>query len=213
MKDDKLKVLTGKLRESQVAKEFLSAQNLNLLFAIKSLTNSEPTFWSLQHFAFQSSTSEFSANRLNDFTILQLEKKFTGKLLNLILTEDFEYGTVSKSELLIKEQLESNSAATKLWLNNIYLKQFKSPAILVGILRIISRFPQKTFEPVGQTIAIASLSHKNEEVAETAIRIFENWGGATSLEILQNIEIKSQWIENYRNAVIKDIEAELCLSS
>jgi hypothetical protein len=212
MKGNESDGITGSILESAVAKVFFSRQNLDLFYPTKSITKREANQYRRHYFTFQSSITDLSINRSNDFAILQLEKKFTDKLLDLIATEDFEYGVISKSEILVKEQLKNNSAATKLWLNSIYLRNFKSPEILIGILRIISRFPQKTFEPIGHTVAIASLAHKNEEVVETAIRVFENWGGVSSLDILQSVQINSKWLDDYRNAVVKDIQSELCLS-
>jgi hypothetical protein len=212
MKEELTKVLTGNIGESPAAKEFLASQSLRVFFPSRSLTRRDSPFWAHHYFTLSQSVTESTINKVNDLAILHLEKKFTDRLLNLIVTENFEYGITSKSEILVKEQLQNNAAATKLWLNNIYVKNFNSPDIVIGILRIISRFENKIFSPIGQTIAIASLAHKNEEVVETAIRIFENWGGSESMEILKNVTIKSKWLDEYRDTVIKGIEEELCLS-
>jgi hypothetical protein len=51
-------------------------------------------------------------------------------------------------------------------------------------------------------------SHKNEIVQETAIRVFECWGGESSLKILENVSVSSKWVEEYLKGVISDLKSE-----
>lgn len=80
------------------------------------------------------------------------------------------------------------------------------------MLRIIGRFDEEIIFPQGKTMALAALSHKNDEVKELGVRAFENWNSLNSLEVLKNISFDSNWLQDYLNQVIKDLKSELCLS-
>jgi hypothetical protein len=147
-------------------------------------------------------------NRINENRLSQLERNFTDKFISYILEDDFEYGVEYKAHLLTKEQMKINAAVTKDWLNRIYVDNFYKSDILVGILRVISRFTREEIFPIGETIALASLSHKEEIVQENAIRAFESWGGQGSVKILENVVVTTQWIKEYLDGVIEDLKLD-----
>jgi hypothetical protein len=148
-------------------------------------------------------------NMVNNNRISILEG-FTERFISTILEENFEYGIASKAHVLVKEQMRINAGATKEWLNGIYVKNFheNNIRILIGILQVISRFREEELHPTGQTMALASLSHKEEVVQETAIRVFESWGGKDSLKTLENVSVSSSWVKEYLNEVISDLKLE-----
>ena len=84
--------------------------------------------------------------------------------------------------------------------------------VLIGILRVLEYFNEKVFYPNSYTIALSSLVHKNDEIKEIAIRIFENWASINSYEVLKNVQIETPWLKSYIREVLKDLEEELCLS-
>lgn len=147
-------------------------------------------------------------NALNHKRIAVLENNFIKRLIACILDENFEYGMESQAYLLVKAQMKINALATKNWINTIYIDNFHNSEILIGLLHIIARFDIDEIGSVGQTIALASLSHEDEVVQETAIRAFECWGGLKSLEILKHVSVSSIWIQDYLNGVISDLKAE-----
>ncbi len=151
-------------------------------------------------------------NKINRKREEELLKKFTPKFLEAIEDEDFEFGYISKSETIIREQLEINALATRNWLNHIFIRNFHNEKILIGILRILGRFEEKTIFPQGNTMALAALSHKNPEIKELAIRAFENWSSINSLKTLKKIKVKPDWLQEYLVDVISDLESELCLT-
>lgn len=154
-----------------------------------------------------------SENEIMENRLIYLKKEVTPLFVSLLKYEDFEFGQKSESIKIIQRELISNRVATINWLNELYVKYFsKDEKILIGILRVLEFFNERVFYPNSYTIALSSLVHKNDEVKEIAIRIFENWASITSYEILKNVHIETPWLKSYISEVIKDLENELCLS-
>ena len=155
-------------------------------------------------------TTSSSENKINGNREDFLRINITPQFISLIREEDFEFGFVSRSEELIKEQFQINALATRNWLNEIFLKYFDDDYILIGLMRIISRFEESQIFPQGQTIALASLSHSNDEIKELGIRAFEKWCSRESINILKKLNFNSTWLQEYTNEVINDLEDQLC---
>lgn len=149
-------------------------------------------------------------NDINNSREYFLSEKVSPELINLINEEDFEFGFISRSEELINKQLEINDLATRNWLNELFISNFKNDGILIGLLRIIGRFDQEIIFPQGQTMALAALSHRNDEIKELGIRAFENWASENSIQVLKNTNLELDWLNEYKNNVIADLEVELC---
>lgn len=141
-----------------------------------------------------------------------LREKLTTKFLNLIKDEDFEFGFISRSEELVRNELLINALATRNWLNEIFVKYFDNEVVVIGILRIVARFEESIIFPQGQTLAIAALSHSNNEIKELGIRAFENWCSMDSLRILKTLDMNNKWLTDYVNEVISDQQIKLCHS-
>lgn len=153
-------------------------------------------------------SSDINENIINKRRGIKLEKEFTNKLLHYLKEDEFEYGFTNRADLLIKEQMNINNLATKEWLSKLYVSNFNNADILIGILRLISRQNVDEISPEGKTMAIGALSHKNSEVQECGIRVFESWGTLDSLKILENVEVKSKWLKDYLTQVIENIQSE-----
>jgi hypothetical protein len=141
-----------------------------------------------------------------------LRENLTTKFLNLIKDEDFEFGFISRSEELVKNELSINALATRNWLNEIFVKYFDNEVVVIGILRIIARFEERIIFPQGQTLALSALSHSNNEIKELGIRAFENWCSIDSLRILKTLDMNNTWLKDYVNEVISDHQIKLCHS-
>lgn len=150
-------------------------------------------------------------NKFNKARSNNLDKNYTRQFINLLKEEDFEFGYSTRSEEILNEQLKINALATRNWLNEIFIKNFYDQSIIIGILRIIGRFEPSIIFPQGQTIALAALSHSNDEIKELGIRAFEKWCSIESLEILKSLNVESDWLKEYIEDVISDFEEQLCL--
>jgi hypothetical protein len=151
----------------------------------------------------QSSSDE---NSINALRLNILEKQFSDNLISLIKEEPFEYGYDNQTDIFVRKLMDENRVVTKEWLNNIFNRNFGNSNIIIGILRLIARFSHSDIAPQGQTMATAALIHKNFEVQECAIRAFESWASLESLEILKNINVHIDWLKDYLESVIRDIE-------
>jgi len=152
--------------------------------------------------------SSSSENKINLKRQENLKNEFTNNLISCLIEEIFEFGFKSKSELIIKEQFSTNTLATRNWLNEIFIDNYQNEKILIGLLRIIGRFEQSIIFPQGQTMALAALAHRNDEIKELGIRAFENWNSPNSLEVLKNVQVEVKWLNEYLNQVIEDLKEE-----
>lgn len=150
-------------------------------------------------------------NKLNKARSSILDKNYTRSFISLLKEEDFEFGYITRSEKLLNEQLKINALAARNWLNEIFIKNYHDQSVIIGILRIIGRFEPLFIFPQGQTIALAALSHSNDEIKELGIRAFEKWCSVESLEVLKSLSPTSSWLQEYIDEVITDFEEQLCL--
>lgn len=157
-------------------------------------------------------SSDSNENIINKKRTLQLERDFTNRLLHYFVEDEFEYGFENRADLLVNQQLKQNALATKEWLNKIYVTNFNNPNILVGVLRLIARIEVDDISPVGKTMAIAALTHKNIEVQECGIRAFEAWATSDSIEILKNLKVSPKWLQNYLDKVIANIQQKYAIA-
>jgi hypothetical protein len=144
-------------------------------------------------------------NGLNTKRETYLRDILTPDFMQILKDEDFEFGYVSRSEDLVREQLKINTLATKNWLSEMFISSFSDEKILIGILRLLGRFEEDIISPQGQTMAIAALNHNSPEIKELGIRAFESWQSKSSLGILASLDIKESWLKNYLDQVISDL--------
>lgn len=158
---------------------------------------------------FDTGTGGSFENRLNAQRLTQFKSEFSTKLIHLLREQDFEYGFNSAADTVVKECLAQNEAVTKQWLNELFVANFGDTTVATGVLKVISHIAYDQIAPEGPTMALAALSNKNAEIQEGGIRAFENWGNATSLEILSNVKCTENWLEEYCSQVVADLTAEL----
>lgn len=196
--------------DSGISHDLAKQRLLNLLIETDYPDSAQPILPLLLN-VLQSKTAHISVvdeNYINQSRLLKLKKQFTPKIINLILESDFEYGIDSQADVFIRNQMKENSLVTKNWLNDIFVEKFSNPAILIGILRIISRLSYYEVYPEGQLMATTALAHSNVEVQECGVRAFESWGTLHSLRILNNITAATPWLQDYINEVVKDLSRE-----
>lgn len=178
-------------------------------FEIEENDSSFDKFWAEILASEENSTS--TENKINELRIRKIDEHLTQEFIYLLRDEDFEFGYKTRSEELIAEQLNINALATRNWLNKIFLNYYSDEIIIIGILRIIGRFDPVQIFPQGQTIALAALTHQNDEIKELGIRAFEQWCSLESLNILKKLDVKKAWLKEYVMEVINDFEEQLCL--
>jgi hypothetical protein len=124
----------------------------------------------------------------------------------MLQEEITESGMISPSENIIESLYSRDKQKTNMLLNKLFLENFHSPHIVVGVLHIISHFDYDLVSPEGPTMAIAALSHKDAEVREYGVKCFENWQHKDVIMILEQIKANEGWLQNYINLVIHDLK-------
>lgn len=138
-----------------------------------------------------------------------IETEKIAVLSSMLDSEDFESGISGNAENYFRKCLQENSVSTlngllKLFLSNFTLDSIKNHRV-VGLLHIISHMEYEEVWPQGQTMAISALNHKNKQVAEFAIKCFENWGHPDGVEILNSINFATSWLREYAEEVVREI--------
>ena len=173
---------------------------------IVTIKSDVPSYSNESIFDFLSKTQNSTENVINNARLSDLKDK-TKEFLHLLKEEHFEFGFTSRSEEFIKSYLTINALATRNWINDIFIHNFHDENILIGVLRILGHFEPSQIFPQGQTIALAALNHKTDEVKELGIRAFESWGGEKSRQILKSISVDTPWLKEYVDEIIADLEA------
>lgn len=155
--------------------------------------------------------SEETTEELNQEYFNSLKTKVEPLLLSLLRNEDFEFDIIPESVKLIETHLRENPFATKQWFNEIYVEYFHDEKVLIALLGIIVFLTEQDLYPINKTMALAALTHRNDEVKELGVRAFESWASHDSLRILKEVKLDTKWLQEYIDQVIKDLEFELCL--
>jgi hypothetical protein len=128
------------------------------------------------------------------------------RLKTMLQEEITESGIVNPSEEIVESLYSEDKRKANILLNELFLENFHTPHIIVGILHIISHFDYDLVSPEGPTLAIAALTHKDVEVREYGVKCFENWRHKDGIRILEQIKADERWLQNYINLVICDLK-------
>lgn len=148
-------------------------------------------------------------NSLNRQRMDRFRAEFFAKLLKLLREQDFEYGVDTPADELVRKSFSENISIAKEWLNQLFVENYDDQTVLMGILRVLSHFEYQEVAPQGPTMALAALSNVSAEVRECGIRAFENWSTLESLEVLKNVKCQEEWLNDYLQQVIADLNEEL----
>ncbi len=140
-------------------------------------------------------------------------KTFCKKFLETIEVDDFEFGLSSQCENLTRKWLQEAPMLTREALNDLYLRNIANEKVLLALLKVIAHFDYDEVFPVGQTMALAAISHKSVEVKECGIRAYENWEHTESLAILGQTEVQPSWLNQYLLDVVSDLKESIGAAS
>ncbi|MNE39472.1 hypothetical protein D3C87_1338970 [compost metagenome] len=156
---------------------------------------------------------ENNENYINKRRLNYIEDKIEPIFISLLKSEEISLDYSSPAEKLFLELLNENSSITLNWLNSFYVKYFTDEKIHMNILRLIGNLKEEQISSLGILIATSALCNKNVEIKELGMRAFENWGSLNSFNVLSQLDIQQQWLNDYRNQVIKDISKNYGLLS
>lgn len=121
--------------------------------------------------------------------------------------DDLKIGEVSKLEEIIENLISlSSQVETLSWLNKLFLDYNYNVLFICTLLHTLSHMEYDEVIPQGPTMAMASLSHKDERVVGYAIKAFANWNSKDTLNYMRTTEPAIKWVNKEWNRVIKYIE-------
>lgn len=136
----------------------------------------------------------------------QIIKRLEIDIIREIDNQQFEDGFVHPAEEVIKNCFKSHPSLTKRWLQQTFLRNYRYPEVIISILRTIADFDISSIDPECEILCVASLSHKNQEIRETAISVFETWNTLDSVKFLENYNENVSWLNQYRIKIIEEIK-------
>jgi len=142
-----------------------------------------------------------------DDNSIWIQKKST-QLLSLLRTEDVESGIANPSEVFVKQALNENKALALQMINKVYVDNVGNAHIKIGILHLCSHIDYSTGYPTLQTIALAALNDRNDDVKDYAVQCYENWNHKDGLRILKTIHTDTCWLQNYIDGVIASLSED-----
>ena len=128
--------------------------------------------------------------------------------------EIYENGVPSTSEIFFqtvyeKDRLVALNSISRLFMDN-FNPDLRGTQYLIGVLHIISHFDYEAVYPIGQMIAISSISFANSvEVQEYGVKCFENWEHKDGINKLKAISFSAKWLQEYANEVIEELERKV----
>lgn len=156
-------------------------------------------------------TEKKSVVRNNNEFKKYIVEKFQPIFVSTLKSQELEIDYKNHIEYQLEELFKENDFVTKDWLNDVYIENFNDTKFLINILKIIGNFDKKLIASFGIVTAGSALSHKNVEVKEMAVRVFENWYTIQSYTFLKQCSLTPKWLNDYKDEVLLNIEEELCL--
>lgn len=80
--------------------------------------------------------------------------------------------------------------------------------IVSGILQMFSCVPYDNVMPEAGVMLMGVLAHKNTNLQDNAIQLFEHWNSKKCLSLLKNAKCNEVWLKKYLDEVIEYIEKE-----
>lgn len=162
------------------------------------------------------SDNELSCNSINDSfevtkktnqglvnQVKEQNEKFEKRILDLIKSEIYESGKVSKIEKYIAEECSENDL---FFIKQVSLKilhdNLDNPHIIEGVLRLFSTKSYDEMSPEGPMCCLSLLSNKSLLVRNKAIEIFEKWNSRKCLKQLEVQVCSPVWVQKHLKNVI-----------
>ncbi|MEG1142833.1 MAG: hypothetical protein RSE41_10405 [Clostridia bacterium] len=134
-------------------------------------------------------------------------EKYEKELLQKLKYFDCDSDEISFAEMKILEiARKENFTLLGEVIQGIYIKYNDNPKYLIGLCTSLQRYDYDEVIPWGQSMLLGVLNHRNTRVKEAAVLLVENWAVVEFLPALKNLECKEEWLQNYINKLIEEIE-------
>lgn len=126
------------------------------------------------------------------------------ELEDILFSSDIEWGFYSEFDKFVIEHVEDEHFMKAI--NEIYVQNYQNENVLIKILNAISEVEYEQVFPFGQMTAIAAISNKSLAVQQKGIEAFERWKREDSIAILENLDIKENWLKKYVEKIIINLK-------
>lgn len=139
----------------------------------------------------------------------ELNSNFYHRFMNFMIFDEVFENHSNLIELELLNYFNRNSNVTGQWFSNLFKDYISKPKVLINFLKILAKLENDKIP--NSHLFVASLLINNDiEIKDFAIRVFESWGDLESLKILENTaRISPEWLENYKQSVIKNLRKNL----
>lgn len=140
--------------------------------------------------------------------IQEIKRDFEMKFIYFIKNNELSEFFDNEIEKDFIRYYKRSDIATIKWLSDVWLHYLGNSNIILNLVKLMSKHK---FDDTSIYFMVKGLfSHQNIELRDYAIRFFEAMSDKNSLIILKNTVINyPDWLEEYRQQVINDIEETL----
>ena len=133
--------------------------------------------------------------------------KYERKFLETIQNTIFKAGEDNQATEMMSQLLAEEPDETLILLNDYFIEHYDDERLCVKILTLLNDYKYEELKPMGQTIALASISNKSSRVKSAAFNLFAHWSCPEALKLLLQVEVPQQpWIAMKYNSVKESLE-------
>lgn len=133
--------------------------------------------------------------------------KYERDFFATIQNTNFKAGEDNRATEMMSQLLAEEPEETLILLNDYFIEHYDDERLCVKILTLLNDYKYDELKPMGQTIALASISNKSSRVKSAAFNLFAHWACPEALKLLLQVEVPKQpWIAMKYNSVKESLE-------
>lgn len=133
--------------------------------------------------------------------------KYERNFLATIQNTNFKPGEDNRATEMMSQLLAEEPDETLILLNDYFIDHYDDERLCVKILTMLNDYKYEELKPMGQTIALASISNKSSRVKSAAFNLFAHWACPEALKLLLQVDAPQQpWIAMKYKSVKESLE-------
>lgn len=138
---------------------------------------------------------------------MSFRAKYQIRFLSVIQNTVYKAGEDNRATEMMARLLDEDHDETLILLNDYFIDNYDDERLCVKILTLLNDYKYEELKPMGQTIALASISNKSSRVKSAAFNLFAHWACPEAFKLILQVEEPLQpWIAMKYNAVKKSLE-------
>lgn len=204
--EDVFKYLLETPLGSNEVQKFISSYNEKTFHYLSDERMQEFLSWSFPKIS-DKSNENASSSKLVPANNKTFREKYERQFLSTIQNTNFKVGEDNQATEMMARLLEVYHDETLILLNDYFVEHYDDERLCVKILTLLNDYKYDELKPMGQTIALASISNKSSRVKSAAFNLFAHWACPEALKLIEQVEEPQQpWIAMKYNAVKNSLE-------